>query len=212
MNEPIVYGSAVSTYVRTARMALQEKGVPYKLEDVVFRSEEHRKLHPYAKIPAFRHGDVLLYETLAITEYIDSAFEGPALKPADPVGRARTFQWISVINAYAFDALIVKYWTRYAFAKDGKPDMEAIEAAVPGLQRQLKLIDEGYGARSYLVGDKLTLADLFLAPIVSYAGSFPAGQAAIAGCPGILRGIEAIQSRESFKSTTPPPPPPRPGS
>jgi glutathione S-transferase len=43
-------------------------------------------------MPALTHGDVTLYETLAVTQYTDGAFDGPALQPADPAGRARMSQ------------------------------------------------------------------------------------------------------------------------
>jgi glutathione S-transferase len=205
MSEPILYGFPRSTYVRTARMALEEKGVAYRMEPANLGSEEYQKLHPYRKMPAFQHGDVTLYETLAITSYIDGVFAGPPLEPRDPVDRAFMLQWISVIGAYAYDALIRRYAFHYIFPKgaDNKPDQQAIEAALPDVRRQLKLLEEGYGSREYLVGDQVTLADLFLAPILVYVSSFPEGKEALAGFPGVQRGIAAMHRRESFQKTIP---------
>ncbi|MDP6345818.1 MAG: glutathione S-transferase family protein [Alphaproteobacteria bacterium] len=90
MSTITICGSPLSTYVRTARMAAIEKGIGHELRDMAPGSDEIRALHPFGKIPVLRHGDLVLYETLAIVGYIDQAFDGPPLQPADPVGRART--------------------------------------------------------------------------------------------------------------------------
>ena len=89
MADIIIYGAAMSTYVRTARMACEEKGVVYDLLEVDHLSDEYREVHPFAKMPAMRHGDFVLYETDAIARYVDEAFEGPPLQPADVRARAR---------------------------------------------------------------------------------------------------------------------------
>src|SRR5262249_19796328 len=159
----------------TARMTLEEKGVAYRLEPSKLGSDDYLKIHPYNKMPGFKHGDVHLYETVAITSYIDEAFKGPSLQPADPAGRAFMLHWINVIGAYAYEVLIHQYAFNYIVPKgpDGKPDKQAIEASMPGVRRQLKLLDEGYGQRNHLVGDQLTLADLFVAPILAYMDNLP---------------------------------------
>ena len=78
MSNVKIYGPAPSSYVRTTRMALVEKGVDYELLPIEFGSDAHRALHPYAKVPILEHGDVRLYETQAILRYIDARFDGPA--------------------------------------------------------------------------------------------------------------------------------------
>src|ERR1044071_1725239 len=46
-----------------------------------------------------------LYETLAITHYIDTAFDGPALRPPSPLEQAHMLRWVSIINAYVFPTM-----------------------------------------------------------------------------------------------------------
>ncbi len=75
MSDIVVYGFAPSTYVRTARQALAEKGVDNDLETGEFGSAALLELHPFSRIPAFAHGDVRLYETSAIVRYVDEAFD-----------------------------------------------------------------------------------------------------------------------------------------
>lgn len=94
MSDPVVYGAAYSVCVRAVRMALAEKGVRYRLEEVdVFGPggppAEHRARHPFGRIPAFEHDGCRLYETGAITRYVDEAFAGPPLHPDGPRRVAR---------------------------------------------------------------------------------------------------------------------------
>jgi glutathione S-transferase len=84
MADLILYGFPQSNYVRAARMACVEKGVPHTLEPAGPHSPAILEMNPFGKMPAMRHGDFTLYETSAIMRYIDDAFAGPRLTPADP--------------------------------------------------------------------------------------------------------------------------------
>ena len=79
MAKPILYGPGYSTYTRAARLAMEEKGVDYELVEVDFISggfsDEYLERQPFAKVPAFEHDGLELYETPAILRYIDEAFD-----------------------------------------------------------------------------------------------------------------------------------------
>ena len=85
----VIHGTPLSTYVRTCRMACMEKGVPYELDPVMPQSDEQKAMQPWGSVPAMTHGDVRMYESLAICNYIDHAFDGPPLQPVDPLANAR---------------------------------------------------------------------------------------------------------------------------
>ena len=111
MSDLTLYGLNRSVYTRSARLALEEKGVDYRLEEVeIFGKDgvpvEHRKRHPFGRIPVLVHGDFTLYETAAITRYIDETFPGPGLQPADLRLRARMNQIISLLDAYAYRPMV----------------------------------------------------------------------------------------------------------
>ncbi len=94
MSDPIIYGPAYGTYARSVRLALEEKGVAYKLEPVdiitgAANAADHLNRQPFAKVPAFEHDGFALYETAAIERYVDESFPGPKLQPQDPKQRAR---------------------------------------------------------------------------------------------------------------------------
>src|SRR5207245_1117300 len=99
MAAPIVYGPNFSTYVRTTRLALFEKPVTHELSEVAFMQGAHKqepflKRNPFGRVPAFEHDGFTLYETAAITRYIDRAFPGAKLQPSDPRQLARMDQVI----------------------------------------------------------------------------------------------------------------------
>ena len=71
-----IIGAPQSNFVRTARIACMEKGVPYTLTPARPHTPDVDAIHPFGKIPVMRHGDLSLCETKAICTYIDLAFEG----------------------------------------------------------------------------------------------------------------------------------------
>ena len=111
MTETTIYGPAFSTYARSLRLALEEKGAPYNLVEVdllsgAHKGEEHTARQPFGKVPAFEHDGFTIYETVPILKYIDSVFEGPDLQPSGPRERARSDQILAITDNYAYPAMI----------------------------------------------------------------------------------------------------------
>jgi glutathione S-transferase len=201
-----IHGFPISTYVRTARMTCVEKNVDYQLDPIPPDDCKARGLHPFGKVPAMDHDGFKLFESGAICRYIDAAFQGPALLPADIKARALMDQWISVAGDALYDVMIRKFVLQYVFAKDGKPDRSVIDPAIGQIREQLGVLDRAYGARDFVVGDSLTLADLFLAPLLFYVGKMPEGGELLGAVPAVRRGIAAIETRKSCAETMPPMP------
>lgn len=206
MPEPIVFGFPQSTYVRTVRLTCVEKGIAYSLEPLGFSSDRLADLHPFGRIPAFRHRDVSLYETTAICRYIDAAFEGPPLLPPGAADQARMEQWISVINAYVdppvIRDIVVERLTR---PLQGQPVDEAkCAAATPRAAHALGVIDTALTTKAFLSGDDISLADFFLLPIVYYFRELPEGITMLPGLPHLESWYERMQQRSSFAATAPP--------
>lgn len=156
-------------------------------------------------MPVMKHGDVRLYETIAICRYIDTAFDGPALQPNTPVERARMAQWISVVDSYLYPAAVLNYAFHYIFPKseDGAPDRAAIEAHVPELKHCLSVIDAGYGENEWLAGDTLTLAECFVMPLVATVSRFPEGQDILEKLPNLRRAFQAVEGRHAYQAAQP---------
>jgi glutathione S-transferase len=205
MSDVTLYGFPQSTYVRSARLACEEKGVTYDLEAIEMGSPAHRALHPFARMPAMRHGDFALYETSAIARYLDEVFDGPALQPSAPRARARMNQWISAVNDYYNQALargIVL--PRIVYPMRGRTvDEAAVAASVEQAEHHLGVADETLAAGPYLAGDALSLADLFLGPIVFWLEKTPEGADLLPRFPAVRRWYERLAARPSFVATVP---------
>ncbi len=211
MAEMVIYGAPASNYVRSARLACEEKGVSSDLDVEghnrweAMRTPDHLALHPFARMPAARHGERVIYETQAIMRSVDETFDGPSLQPEDAYGRALMEQWLSATNDYINDAFRRGIVINYVFPKGagGEPDMAAIKAAADKAGEHARIIDAALAEHGYLAGENVSLADLLLLPILIGAWRFPEGRAAMEPCANIGRWYEAMASRDSVRATDP---------
>jgi len=206
-----IIGAPQSNFVRTARIACMEKGVPYTLTPARPHTAEVDAIHPFGKIPVMRHGDVALCETKAICSYLDMAFEGPPLIPRDALGTARTEQWVSLVNT-GFDLLLMRqYLVAYFFSglPDGAPDRAKIDAALPKMREMFALLDSELSTRPYLAGNEFTLADAFMLPVIHYMRVMPESGEMVKAAPHVTAWFDRVAARPSAQATEPPPIPGR---
>jgi glutathione S-transferase len=204
MADVTIHGFPQSTYVRTCCMTCEEKGIGYERRDAAPHSPEILALNPTGKIPGFQHGDLILWETSAISRYLDETFGGTRLQPEDAVARARMNLWISMVNDTIYQTMIRDIvLPRFGLTE---ADESKIAAAVEKLERQLELSDDTLRNSTYLAGEQLTLADLFLAPILFWLEKTPEGQAALPKHAALARWYQGMSARPSFRATIPPMP------
>ena len=200
-----IIGVPRSSYVRVVRMACEEKGVPYTLQEEIPHSPPVNAIHPFGKVPVMRYGGVELYESKAIVTYIDRTCPGPKLIPDDPRLAAEVEKWVSLVNTAIDPVMIREYVLGYVFAKDGKPDQARIAGAVEKMKKQIPVLDAAV-ATGYLVGDGFTLADISLMSILFNLGNFPEGAELLDGAKRMKAYYERHAARPSFKNTMPPVP------
>jgi glutathione S-transferase len=211
MSDPIIYGPAYSTYARSVRLALEEKGVPYKLEavDVIQgagSAADHLRRQPFAKVPAFEHDGFALYETAAIERYVDESFPGPKLQPQEPKQRARMTQIVSIIDSYAYSALIGKcVWQRMVMPMIGQATDEGVIAeALPKIETSVAALENlADPSGPYLCGAAPSLADMHVAPVMAYFSGTPEGQSLLAKSPKLSRWWQVMSARPSMAKTQP---------
>ena len=210
MGKPVLYGPTYSTYARTIRMLLAEKGVEYDLVHVdmiggAHHRPEWKERHPFERVPAFEHNGFAIYESNAIAHYVDDAFPGRRIAHPNIQRRTRDQQIVDVINGYAYKRIITDLVLHYFFAdKEKGPDTTATAAAAPAAEHALGAIqDLMLGSDPYLVGRDTSFSDLFLAPIVAYFVGFQEGTRAMAKLPLLSRWWLAMQQRPSFTATAP---------
>ena len=206
MSEFVVYGVAGSPFMRSVCAAMEEKGAPYRVR--TFRPGEMRehRLHPFDRVPVIDHGDFRLYETQAILRYIDAAFPGPALQPAEPKTAARMNQIIGINDWYLFPqvARVIAFLRIVGPMLMGVAPYEAaVAAALPDAERCFAELDRLLGEQPYLVGDQASLADLLLAPQMVYLNAIPE-------CAGMIRDkklaawLARMEERPGMQATRPP--------
>ncbi|MDF2231088.1 glutathione S-transferase family protein [Albimonas sp. CAU 1670] len=202
-----LHGYQHSIYSWAVRLALSEKGVDWDWAEVDPFAEPERaaRRHPFAKVPVLVHGAFSVFETVAILQYVDEAFDGPALQPTEPQARARMRQVQAIADAYAYWPMVRLLYAQRVFrprhgeevdraiARDGlsqsRPVLDALEA----------LTGEG----PYFGGETPTLADLHLAPIVAAFAEAPEGGALLAGRRRLKAWLAAMQARPAFVATRP---------
>jgi len=212
MTEPILFGAAYSVYVRAARLALEEKRVPYRLVEVdIFAPEgpppDYLERHPFKRVPAFEHEEFRLYETGAITGYIDEAFAGPPLMPTAPRARARVNQIISILDNYGYRPLIWDIFVERvrAPAQGRSADEAKIAAALPRAEACLRAIEALADPDGpSLAGGNVSLADLHAAPMFVYFCMAKEGAELLSSQPRLSRWWQAMRNRPSMAATRSP--------
>ena len=200
----VIHGTPLSTYVRTCRMACLEKGVPYELDPLAPQSPEQKAMQPWGSVPAMTHGDVRMYESLAICNYIDHTFDGPPLQPADPLANARCWQWTSVFIQYLYRPAIDIVLQRLVVpAQGGEPDEALVASSVPKSDTALDALDGALDGEVHFAGDEASLADYMVLPVLHYLKMTPEGESLLAPRANIARWQAAIDQRESAVETVP---------
>ncbi|MHC2620831.1 glutathione S-transferase [Bradyrhizobium huanghuaihaiense] len=199
MSETIVYGFPRSTFVNIVRLVLTHKDVVYRFEDLepVMGRSEHLALHPFNRVPIFRHGDFTVYETRAIVGYIDEVFAGVRLTPQNPHARARMNQWIGVVDSYVYPYMIYHVThERLVFPELGiASDDKVVAHALPKVENALVTIErELADGRDYLLGPELSIADFYLLPSTFAFSLTEEGKAMYPKFPAFCRWRERMES------------------
>ena len=89
-----LYGFSRSSAAFRVRIALNLKGIAWEhvnisLPDGDQFDDGYRKLNPQGRVPTLIDGDKILYQSMAILEYLEETQPKPAFLPSDPLGRAR---------------------------------------------------------------------------------------------------------------------------
>lgn len=206
-DKPILYGFDGSTYVRTVRIVMAEKGVEYEQVPVnVLAGEpkqpEHLARHPFGKVPVLDIDGVRIRETDAICRYLDETRDGRPFAPDNPKDRARMNEAVSLINSYGYNALVGV--AGYHLFPDfiGGADDEARKACLSESEKVLNLLMEIKGDSPWIAGNELSLADVLLGPILFYVSLTPDSDQILA-VPGMADWWAALNKVSSFKASEP---------
>jgi len=199
----ILYGSSLSPFVRKVLAFAGEKGIALDLQPTGFPnpSPEFLEASPFRKMPAIRDGDYTLADSSAIIHYIEAKHPEPALIPRDPQLRGKTI-WFDEFGDTIVCACGAKIFYNKIVAPRflGRPGDDAAAAAAecdelpPILDYLEKVVPEAGG---YLVGGRLTLADIAVAgPFANFRHTRT--KIDPERFPRTIAYVESILSRPSF--------------
>jgi glutathione S-transferase len=155
-------------YVQRAVIALKEKGVLFERIDIDLANKPDwfLKLSPLGKVPvlvvATVSGEVALFESNVICEYIEEAQGGAKLHPADALARAEHRAWMEFGSAILGDLWGLETTT----------DPATFESKRQALAAKFARVEAALGEGPYFAGDAFSLVDAVFAPIFRYFNVF----------------------------------------
>ena len=203
----VLHGYYRSSAAFRVRIALALKGLA---ADQVFhhlrrgeqRLPDYLALNPQGMVPALEADGALLTQSLAIIEYLDETAVGPALLPADPLGRARVRALAQMVacDIHPIDNLRVLNYLRHDLGQDeaavARWYNHWIAAGFDAIEQRLAEPETG----QFMHGDTPTLADICLVPQVFNAGRFALD---LAPSPRIRRVYAAAMALPAFAQAAP---------
>lgn len=199
----IIYGSTISPFVRKTVAYAREKGLEYELRPVTLQDPDpgFRAASPLGKMPAMDDNGFGLADSSAIIHYLEAKYPDPAMIPADPEARGRCI-WFEEFADTILGACVGKlFFNRVvapAFLKRAGDEAAAAEAVATDIPKACDYL-EGVVPEpgQWLVGDRLTLADLAIAsPFVNFAHA--GAELDRERFPRLAAWLEAVQARPSL--------------
>ena len=164
----ILYGSTLSPFVRKVAAYLDEKSIRFDLKPTGIGDPdpEFRAASPFRKMPALVDGDYKLADSSAIIHYLEAKYPDPELIPADPELRGKAIWFEEFADTILGGCGAKMFFNRIVaprfLGKEG--DHAVADAAerdeLPPILDYLEGVIPGSG---YLVGDRLTIADIAVA-------------------------------------------------
>ncbi len=171
---------ALSPAPRTVRMYLAEKALTLPSRQIDVFAGENRQapflaLNPAGQTPALLLDDGnTLAEAVAIMEYLEERHPSPPLIGTTPEERALTRQWQrrvelniteNIHNAYHFAEGLARFEDRIPVAPEAAPGLKRIA------QDRIAWVDAMLAGRTFLVGERFTIADIWLYVWLDFADS-----------------------------------------
>jgi glutathione S-transferase len=153
---------------------LEELGVPFQVKPVALsretlQSDAHLKVHPLGKVPAIQDGDLTMFESGAIVEYLIERYANGRLAPPPAApARAQYLQWLHFGEATCLPPL--SDLVQHSFLR---PEAERIPAMVPDARARvvqwMDVLDRALATRPYVAGEEFTAADVMIGYAVALA-------------------------------------------
>ncbi|GGB56554.1 glutathione S-transferase family protein [Henriciella pelagia] len=199
--------SSVGPNPQVVRTFMAERGVTVDLVDIDLmggenRKDDYLKINPAGQLPALVLADgTLITEITAICEYLDEISPGDSLIGNTPEERAVTRRWMRwtdfevidpMTRAFRYSEGIQLFQSRMPCFPDAAPGLkECVKEALRWLNGQMD-------GKTWLAGDRFTLADILLFSFVAFGGQV--GQPLDRDLTNLAAWYDRMAERESVKA------------
>ena len=175
-----IYGAAASRAARPLWVA-HELGLKYEHVPTPFvggatRTPEFLQLNPNGHIPVVDDGGIIVWESMACALYLAqryTAADGTSLAAATPAEQAEVLRWTFwAVTECEKDALTVLMHTVFMPEAQRKPELARESGA--RIQVPLRVLEQHLSGRTYLAGDRFTVADICVASVLGWLQPVPA--------------------------------------
>ena len=193
-------GRQTSGNVQKVIFMLEELGLKYSREDYGRQfnntnTDAYRKLNPNMKVPTLIDGDTVMWESNTIVRYL-AATHKPAMTGATPAERTYVERWMEWLLASVNTPYVAVFKDAKKPANERSADFAAQSA---DLVAQLKVLDAHLAGKSWIALDRMTIAEIALAPITKRCLEFPIEKPAL---PELTRWQKAVEARAAFAVAT----------
>jgi len=202
-----LYMNSRSPNVRRIRLTAAAAGIELEEVSIDFAKGEHKApdylaLNPNGAVPTLVDGDFVLTESRAMMQYVASKKPESGLLPRDEAQRADVTRW-QFWDAVHFSPNAAAIAFERVFKSMlglGEPNAAKIEESLTNLRRFGAVLDKRLEGRTYLVGDKLTIADLTIASSLMYAKQ---AELPLSELPNVEAWFGRITELDAWKKTNP---------
>jgi glutathione S-transferase len=160
----VLISNHLCPYTQRAAIQLAEKGLDYERTyiDLAHKPGWFAQISPLGKVPVLRIGDVALFETSVICEYIEEVSPELPLHPSSALQRAQHRAWVEFGSATIADV--------YGFYM--APDATSFDRKAADLTSRFAWLERHLGDGPYFDGDRFCLVDATFAPIFRLFDTF----------------------------------------
>ncbi|WP_417762870.1 glutathione S-transferase family protein [Shewanella sp.] len=152
-------------FVQRVAIVLLEKDIPFQRINIDLHDKPDwfLAISPTGKVPLLKVLDhdgeeYVLFESIAICEYLEETFPQPALYPTTALSRAQHRAWIEFASAAMFDA--------WGFLNAS--DQDTAQSKSMALREKMKRFEAEISTGPYFAGEQLGIVDIVMAPIFRY--------------------------------------------
>jgi maleylacetoacetate isomerase/maleylpyruvate isomerase len=202
-----LYSFFRSSAAYRVRIALNVKGVAYETVTVdlpgsAHHAPEFRAVNPQATIPTLDDDGTILWQSLAIIEYLDTRYPSPRLIPAEPVARARVQALAQLVacEIHPLNNLRVLKYLRGELKLDDAAVSKWYSHWIAEAFGPLENLVTHFGDGRFCYGDALSLADVCLVPQLYNARRFSVD---LTPYPTLVKIAAHLESLPPFASAAP---------